>query len=232
MATTITAGNATNGAAVSSDNTGILELKTGTGAGTTALTLNASQNATLAGTLGVGAVTSTGLVTGATGALYPVVSGTAQASTSGTSITFTDIPSWAKRITVMFSNVTLSATSSIIVRIGAGSIANTGYIGTAGGVGNSGNVMTVISYTTGFGMAGTGSSANQSYNGNLSICLLDSSTGLWVANGSTSLAPGSFTGVQVCGGSKTLSGTLDRVSITTVGGTATFSTGSINILYE
>ena len=232
MATTITAGNATNGAAVSSDNTGILELKTGTGAGTTALTLNASQNATLAGTLGVGAVTSTGLVTGATGALYPVVSGTAQASTSGTSITFTGIPSWAKRITVMFSNVTLSATSSIIVQIGAGSIANTGYIGTAGGVGNTGNIMTVISYTTGFGMAGTASSANQSYNGNLSICLLDSSTGLWVANGSTSLAPGSFTGVQVCGGSKTLSGTLDRVSITTVGGTATFSTGSINILYE
>ncbi len=232
MATTITAGNATNGAAVSSDNTGILELKTGTGAGTTALTLNASQNATLAGTLGVGAVTSTGLVTGATGALYPVVSGTAQASTSGTSITFTGIPSWAKRITVMFSNVTLSATSSIIVQIGAGSIANTGYIGTAGGVGNTGNIMTVISYTTGFGMAGTASSANQSYNGNLSICLLDSSTGLWVANGSTSLAPGSFTGVQVCGGSKTLSGSLDRVSITTVGGTATFSTGSINILYE
>ena len=35
MATTITAGNATNGAAISSDNTGILELKSGTGSGTT-----------------------------------------------------------------------------------------------------------------------------------------------------------------------------------------------------
>lgn len=44
MATTITAGNATNGAAISSDNTGILELKTGTGAGTTAMTVNTSQN--------------------------------------------------------------------------------------------------------------------------------------------------------------------------------------------
>jgi hypothetical protein len=44
MATTITSGNATNGAAISSDNTGILELKTGTGAGTTAMALDASQN--------------------------------------------------------------------------------------------------------------------------------------------------------------------------------------------
>lgn len=44
MATTITAGNSTNGAAISSDNTGILELKTGSGAGTTAMTVNASQN--------------------------------------------------------------------------------------------------------------------------------------------------------------------------------------------
>lgn len=44
MATTITAGNSTNGAAISSDNTGILELKTGTGSGTTAITVNASQN--------------------------------------------------------------------------------------------------------------------------------------------------------------------------------------------
>ena len=44
MATTITAGNATNGAAIASDNTGILELKTGTGSGTTAMTVDASQN--------------------------------------------------------------------------------------------------------------------------------------------------------------------------------------------
>ena len=45
MASTITAGNATNnGTSISSDNTGILEIKTGTGSGTTAMTLNASAN--------------------------------------------------------------------------------------------------------------------------------------------------------------------------------------------
>jgi hypothetical protein len=48
MATTITAGNATNGAAISSDNTGILELKSGTGSGTTAMTVGTGQNVTFA----------------------------------------------------------------------------------------------------------------------------------------------------------------------------------------
>ena len=48
MATTITAGNATNGAAISSDNTGILELKSGTGSGTTAMTVSTGQNVTFA----------------------------------------------------------------------------------------------------------------------------------------------------------------------------------------
>ena len=51
MSSTITAGNATNGLALSCDNTGILELKTGTGSGTTAITADASQNVTVAGTL-------------------------------------------------------------------------------------------------------------------------------------------------------------------------------------
>lgn len=59
MASIITAGNATNGLALSCDNTGILELKTGTGAGTTALTIDASQNAAFAGT-----ITATNGVTG------------------------------------------------------------------------------------------------------------------------------------------------------------------------
>ena len=46
MSTTITAGNATTGLALSADNTGQLEFKTGSGAGTTALTLSTSQIAT------------------------------------------------------------------------------------------------------------------------------------------------------------------------------------------
>jgi hypothetical protein len=56
MASTITAGNATNGLALSCDNTGILELKTGTGSGTTAVTIGTGQQ--VAVTLGSAAAPS------------------------------------------------------------------------------------------------------------------------------------------------------------------------------
>jgi hypothetical protein len=56
MASTITAGNATNGLALSCDNTGILELKTGTGSGTTAVTIGTGQE--VAVTLGSAAAPS------------------------------------------------------------------------------------------------------------------------------------------------------------------------------
>ena len=46
MATVITAGNATNGLSFTSDNTGSLDIKTGTGAGTTAISISSSQIAT------------------------------------------------------------------------------------------------------------------------------------------------------------------------------------------
>lgn len=48
MASVIKAGNATDGVQVTSDNTGILELKTGTGSGTTAMTVGTGQNVTFA----------------------------------------------------------------------------------------------------------------------------------------------------------------------------------------
>jgi hypothetical protein len=57
MASIIKAGNATDGVQVSSDATGALDIKTGTGAGTTAISIDASQNVTIAGSLTVGAGT-------------------------------------------------------------------------------------------------------------------------------------------------------------------------------
>lgn len=53
MASTIKAGNATDGIQITSDNTGTLDIKTGTGAGTTAISIDASQNVTIPGTLTV-----------------------------------------------------------------------------------------------------------------------------------------------------------------------------------
>jgi hypothetical protein len=74
MSTIITAGNATNnGASLLSAADGILEFKTGTGAGTTALSIDASQNATFAGTLTVtGGIAATG-----TGQIQPITASVA-----------------------------------------------------------------------------------------------------------------------------------------------------------
>ena len=161
-----------------------------------------------------------------------LTSGTAVATTSGTSHDFTGIPSWAKKITVMFSAVSTNGTSPIQVQIGAGSVSNSGYVGTAGGVTNTGNVMGVTSFTTGFGVVHAFGASDQPVSGSLVLTLLNSATGTWSASGTVSQAPGSFTGISTSGGAKTLSGVLDWVRITTVNGTDTFDAGSCNILYE
>ena len=65
----------------------------------------------------------------------PLVSGTSQASTSGTSIDFTSIPSWVKRITVMFNGVSTNGTSNLQIQLGTGATPTytvTGYLGSKG----------------------------------------------------------------------------------------------------
>ena len=167
-----------------------------------------------------GAVQASGVTTN----LYPLVSGTVVASTSGTSIDFTSIPSWVKRVTVMFSGVSTSGSSVIQIQIGtSGGFQTTGYLGSYGyGQNPSANL------TTGFGIYNDG--ATDVLHGSLTLNLLNSSTGIWTFN---SLLGWSSRAYQLPGaGSKTLSGTLDRVRITTVNGTDTFDAGSINILWE
>jgi hypothetical protein len=154
-----------------------------------------------------------------------ITSGTAVASTSGTSIDFTSIPSWVKRVTVMFNGVSTSGTSNILIQIGSGSVTTSGYSSSATFATSS-----LVSATSIAGLLVTGNLAGGSEtNGNIMLCLQSSNT--WVNSGTVSIVPS--TGTQFCGGvSPTLGGALDRVRITTVNGTDTFDAGSINILYE
>ena len=153
-----------------------------------------------------------------------ITSGTAVASTSGTSIDFTGIPSWAKRITVMFSGVSTSGTSNIQIQVGSGSVQTTGYAsagsysGPSGGGGNSTTGLIVV----------YGPNAVTLCSGIATITLLTSAT--WVCG--SILARNAETYTQLGGGTVTLGGVLDRVRVTTVNGTDTFDAGSINILYE
>jgi hypothetical protein len=163
-------------------------------------------------------------VAGSTGTLYPLTSGTAVASTSGTALDFTGIPSWVKRITVMFNGVSTNGTSHQLIQIGAGSIANTGYTST-GIFTNSGSTTAGASSTA--GMLMYVNSATDTRSGTLIFNLV--SGNIWVSNHCVKI---STTGSVFGGGDVTLGGVLDRVRITTVNGTDTFDAGSINILYE
>jgi hypothetical protein len=161
------------------------------------------------------------------GAVLGITSGTAVASTSGTSIDFTSIPSWVKRITVMFNGVSTNGSSVIQARLGtSGGVESTGYLGNFHNLGTS----TMSSSSLSSGIQLFNNAASSTISGMLTIVLLNSSTNIWAFMGSTGDV--STSGGALFEGSKTLSGTLDRVRITTVNGTDTFDAGSINILYE
>lgn len=167
--------------------------------------------------------TGTVAVNGVSGTL---VSGTAVASTSGTSIDFTGIPSWVKRITVMFNGVSTSGTSPIQVQLGdSGGVETTGYTSGIGGVANSAATSYVTS-TSGF-LSTVGIAAANISSGLVTICTLGSN--IWTYN---SVLSSNSNINSIGGGVKTLSDTLDRVRITTVNGTDTFDAGTINIMYE
>jgi hypothetical protein len=144
-----------------------------------------------------------------------ITSGTAVASTSGTSIDFTSIPSWVKRITVMFSGVSLSGTSDYLIQLGAGSVTTSGYV----------SICNTTTSTSGFLVSVSATASDVAF-GNAQINLLNANT--WTQN---SLINGG-SALRTGAGGVTLSGTLDRIRITTVNGTDTFDAGSINILYE
>lgn len=148
---------------------------------------------------------------------------TAQNSTSGTSIDFTGIPSWAKRITVMFNGVSTNGSSNIQVQIGSGSIDTTStYIGS----GNSGAGSFVN--TTGF-IVSNNIVAGNNHHGIVNLSTLGSN--VWAESGIIAAQTTANT-LAYGAASKTLSATLDRIRITTVNGTDTFDAGSINIMYE
>jgi hypothetical protein len=160
------------------------------------------------------------------GAVLGITSGTAVASTSGTSIDFTGIPSWVKRITVMFNGVSTNGTSPEMVQLGTSSgVITTGYTGYSAAI-NAGTGQT--SSTSGH-LVVTGTSAAASVSGQVVFTTLGGN--VWVGSGLSlyTIASGAM---AMSASNVTLSGTLDRVRITTVGGTDTFDAGSINILYE
>ena len=182
-------------------------------------------------TNGAGAITleNTGVtsVNTFTGAVQSVlVAGTAQATTSGTSITFSSIPSWVKRITVIYSGVATNGTSNYLIQLGtSGGLKTSGY---ASGANGGGVGVAQTSATNGFLTTATINTTGDLQSGHAVITNVSGNIWVYSSNLNSVTATGRF---QVGGGTVTLASALTQLALTTVSGN-TFTAGSVNILYE
>lgn len=159
----------------------------------------------------------------------PLTLRTAQATTSGTSFTFSSIPSWAKRITVMFDSVSTNGTTRVQVQLGdAGGIEATGYISSVVQATESATptVSGTSPFTTGFPIGYGTVGSNRT--GALIMSLIGGNK--WVAHGI--VTDNNISSMSYTAGIKTLSDTLTQVHVTTVNGIDTFDAGSVNVMYE
>jgi len=141
-----------------------------------------------------------------------------------TSADFTSIPTWVRRITVMFDGVSLSGTDDFLIQIGdSGGLEITGYLSAT----SVGGATTIATSNSTSGFLFIGGAATRLFGG--AIVLTNLSGNIWVCNGG--IADSSSARTIFAFGSKTLSAQLDRVSVTRTG-TNTFDAGTINILYE
>lgn len=187
--------------------------------GSDAISISTGLNTTFAGT-----------ITSSTGTTYPVVSSTAVtiSGTSTTSVDFTSIPSWVKRITVMVSGVSLTTTASnVSVRIGSGSFEATGYVG-GFGLSNSAAAANAAATTTEIALANLTNAADTVHG---ALVITNVTGNLWVAQGSFFRDSAATDAGFMVAASKTTSGVLDRVQVM-LNSTGAFDAGTINILYE
>ena len=188
---------------ISGDTSGAITVSAPAVAGTNTLTLQAATATSAVNTLG-----------------------TAVASTSGTSIDFTSIPSWVKRITVMFQGVSTSGTSLPIIQLGTGSTTYTtsGYVGSTT---DASTTVSTVAHNTGVPLQGAGAAATVMQG---AVVISNITGNVWASFGVIGRSNAANT--TMIGGTISLAAALTAVRITTVNGTDTFDAGSINILYE
>ena len=164
----------------------------------------------------------------ADGTLAPLTLGTAQTAT-GTSVDFTGIPSWVKRITVMLDGVSTNGASDVIVQLATASgFITTGYVGSAITVVSSASPGTGA-YSTGFLIRmGGAAAATAVRHGVVKLELINANN--WIGEVNVSLS----NAVYWAGGAGSLNAvnTVTGLRITTVNGTDTFDAGTVHIMYE
>ena len=156
-----------------------------------------------------------------------ITAATVQASTSGSAISFPSIPSWVKRISVLFNGVSLTGTDNFLIQLGtSGGYGSTTYLSTAVSSVNGATSIVVGSSTSGFIINTGGAAAVTS--GVYVLNLLDATNRIYVGMGNFTL---SSTQAVNLSGTSTLNAALTQLKIVPSGAN-TFDAGSINIFYE
>jgi len=152
--------------------------------------------------------------------------GTEQATTSGSSITFSSIPSGTTMIVIMFEGFSADANEHLEMRIGdSGGLETSGYIGSAITLPASSSISGGVVRTDSFAIAETITSAGI-FNGTAILNLKDSTNFTWIMNSSGEAKTSYF---NMGAGAKSLTAELTQLSIFS---DATFDAGSINIMYQ
>jgi hypothetical protein len=156
-----------------------------------------------------------------------LISGTARTATPNTEIVFTGISSWAKRLTVVFSTLSLNGSGNILLQLGTSvGIESTGYNSVsnflAGGIASGFT-------SSSFGIVLLAGTAGNQLTG--SVVFNNISGNLWVATGEWIYANGTST-TGWTAGDKTLSGVLSQLRINSSNAGDAFDSGSVNIIYE
>lgn len=169
---------------------------------------------------------TTGLVSCPNGVSGSLTRSTSVATTSGTSVSFTSLPSWVKRISIHLSGVSLSGTDNLLVRLSTGgSFPTSGYTSTAqsvqGGTGTS-------NYNSTAGCIIPGAAAANAVTGTLMFTNITGNE--WVGTGIFMPDNDTTFGYFTCG-KITLGGTLDGIRLLPTGAN-TFDAGNVNITYQ
>ena len=153
--------------------------------------------------------------------IYPNQTSTVIATTSGTSKDFTNIPSWATGINVIFRGVSTNGTNGIIIQLGTGGTPTTsGYNSVCAKQDG-----TLANNTAGLIVVNDNLAAND-YSGVMTLRKITGNT--WVSSGVFRSSTG---GMRYFAGDIAVGGALDMIRLTTTTGVNTFDAGDINIAW-
>jgi hypothetical protein len=153
--------------------------------------------------------------------------GTAVTLTTQATIDFTNLPSWVKRITIMFAGVSTNGTDSVLTLLGTGATptyATSGYSSAATYF--LASTIGTNTLTTGF-LTAFPASTSTMLGGHVNLTNVSGNT--WTF--SCAMGDGAATRTTLGGGYITLGAVLTAVRISLTASN-TFDAGTINILYE